>query len=298
MTVIVPNASETAACVAAVSAISLLDWSKCQIEPSEQRHLRQASRELGTVCPALETLRCRLLDPCVGFAIWDAGAIREARDEGWHRHLLVVLGASMGEPFGAFNRHGFWKSIGVNSTIDPWRVEGTGFIPLHQDFVNAVAPPDVVLFRCIRADPAGGGASLISNIASAITKLSADERNVLRTELLREGAYFDLHGLGGERNPFPVLEYLDGEACLRFTAKIIKSMPPSPLRSAMCRLDDVLMDQSTRHRLVPGQTLFLNQHFVCHGREPLAIPVFVEAGSRLLEQGFVRFDQSRWSRSQ
>jgi hypothetical protein len=298
VTVIAPNASEASACLKAVSDISQLDWSKCEIEEAEQASLRRASQGLDAACPALGALRRRLLDPDIGFAVWDARAIIEARDEDWHRHLLVILGAAMGEPFGAFKRHGFWKSIGVNTSIDPWRVEGAGFIPLHQDFVNAVAPPDLVLFRCVRGDPAGGGASLISNIMSAIAKLSEDERIALRSDVLREGAYFDLHGLGGERNPFPVLEYRAGETCVRFTAKVLKSMEPSPLRSAMRRLDDVLMGQASRHRLVPGQTLFLNQHFVCHGREPLMAPVHVDADSRLLEQGFVRFEQPRRSKSQ
>ncbi len=47
------------------------------------------------------------------------------------QEIAYILLAPLGEPFGPFQKHGLWKGIGVKPNIDPWRVEGTGYIPFH-----------------------------------------------------------------------------------------------------------------------------------------------------------------------
>ena len=124
--------------------------------------------------------------------------------------------------------------------------------------------------------------------------LKPEQKLALSQELLREGAYYQLRGLGGERNPFPVLEYSARSQNVRFTGKVISSMELSPLREAMEALQMAMMRAVCRHQLLGGQTLFLNQHLVCHGREGLGTPVVSGLDARYLEQAFVRFPQSPW----
>jgi hypothetical protein len=82
---------------------------------------------------------------------------------------------------------------------------------------------------------------------------------------------------------------------VRFTAKVIPSMRASKLRDALTAFEHALMSERRRHDLRPGQTLFLNQHYACHGREPLVEPVIVGPEARFLEQSFVRLSHSPWN---
>jgi hypothetical protein len=293
-----PSASELNAYSEALSGLASIDWKECQISSDELAKMRSATNKLMATAPALAHLRDRVMSPSIGFAVWDMSEAAEAEDEEWHRRLLVLLASTLGEPFGAFKKHGFWKSIGVNVAIEPSKVEGIGLIPLHQDFVNAQLPPDLVLFRALQSDPQGGGASIISNIGRGLARLSSEDRICLRENLMREGAYFDLHGLGGERNPFPILEIRGNIQNIRFTAKGLDQLENSRLKESMVQLNALMMKYASRHHLFAGQTLFINQHIVCHGRDPLGAPVVSGADARYLEQAFVRLSTSPWGTTQ
>lgn len=288
--VIAPLASEVATLSSCLGSSDVFDWQACALKPTVLNRIKAALRTVRSTCPSIDRFVSAIRDPHAGAAVWD---MHEVADNEQHRRLLVVVATALGIPFGAFERWGFWKGIGVNPKIDPSRVEGVGFIPFHQDFINAVRPPDIVMLRCIRTDELG--ASLVANIDAALARLDPHDRTYLSKRVMREGAYYELHGLGGERNPFPILERHEHRLSLRFTAKVIPSLRPSKLRTALSALESALMAVRERHELRAGQTLFINQHFVCHGRDPLAQPVRIGPDARYLEQSFIRLSHSPWN---
>jgi TfdA family taurine catabolism dioxygenase TauD len=292
--VIVPTTEEFVTLSAALSVLDNPDWSNCGISDEKVRQVNAALRSLSSALPSLSLLQRRLHDPLSGFAVWDMAAVADTTDEQLKRRLLVLVAGSLGQPFGAFEKHGFWKSIGVRTDVAGDRVEGIGLIPLHQDFVNAWLPPDVVYYRCVRCDAQGGGASVVACFEKALAQLAPDLRQILYDCAVTEGSYFSLYGLGGERNPFPTLECRDGVQNVRFTAKVISTIETSALQLALLRLNDLLLKNAHRHHLKPGQVLFINQHLACHGREALGQPVISDIRARLLEQSFVRFHSPGW----
>jgi hypothetical protein len=206
-----------------------------------------------------------LQNPAYGFA-----HVRLQSNESWSldkaKSQIVSLLSEIASPITVYKRHGLWKSIGVNPKVEPSKVEGIGIIPLHIDCVNTANPPDFVAFLCTRGDPRGGGYSLISSFSGALSKLTTAELNALRGCWVREGKFFDMDNVGGERNPFPILDCSDRTIeWIRYTAKPHR-IETTEQKFALDALTAALISGSYKVPLMSGEVLILNQRLAAHGR--------------------------------
>lgn len=237
--------------------------------------------------------RCRaLLDSGDGFALVEAGPLldRYGLDDG--QKAVTVLLSWLGRPLRAFDKWPLWKPLGTNLAIEPMRATGSGYNPLHIDVVNATEPPDYSALLCVRPDPRGGGCNLVSQVRSAVDRLSVGERAFLTEAVFHDGAFYDLTGVGREYDPFPVL---DGRPAatgfVRFSAKMLPDMDlHDPHTSAVRALERELVAEQTKLDLGFGDLVVVNQHLCVHGREPLGpgqddLP---EERRRLMWQMFLR----------
>lgn len=209
-----------------------------------------------------------------GCAVVRLGNIAQALDTGaeFMRVVTAIL-AEVAIPFQPFKRWPLWKEIGTNLDANPGLSTGTGYNAFHMDLVNVTQPPDYTTLLCIRPDPLGSGASILSDARSAVSRLTPSSRALLAEAAYSYGSFFELSDVGEEYTPFPVL---DGEPAnlgfVRFTAKMLAK---SGLDEAHAQAADELA-----HQLVAGQVSFtlrrgdfliVNQHRWVHGREPLGI---------------------------
>ena len=218
-----------------------------------------------------------------------------------HEHTeaarTIIVGV-FGMPIHVFDRWGLWKELGVSLDVAPHRASGTGYNPLHLDVVNAAIPPDVVCFYCERNDPFGGGSSIVSNLHRAWRTLDDDTISALSEPVYREGKFYELRSVGGDANPFPVVDQDAGRRCFgsdrpffRFTAKMISDLPEGRSRTAMIQFHRALDDIRWVVELQAGDLLMLNQWAVAHGR--LALRGGQQSihphERRLIAQCFLRF---------
>ncbi|MFG3370552.1 TauD/TfdA family dioxygenase [Streptomyces sp. NPDC048156] len=239
--------------------------------------------------------RCRdLLDDPFGdgFAVLQLGALLDHYGLNDGQKAATVLLSWLGTPLRAFDKWPLWKPLGTNLAIEPMRATGSGYNPLHIDVVNATRPPDYSALLCVRPDPRGEGYSLVSQLRRAVQSLSDEERELLAEPVFRDGAFFELTGVGTEYAPFPVLDQLPADGgFVRFTAKMLPDMDPSdPHTSAVRALERELIAGQRRFLLGFGDLVVVNQHHCVHGREKLGhgqedVP---EQRRRLLWQMFLR----------
>jgi TfdA family taurine catabolism dioxygenase TauD len=206
----------------------------------------------------------------------------------------TILASLLGQPFHMSLRQALWEILGVNLAQEPYRFGGIGYNPLHIDGVNTTFPPDYLILLCRREDPAGGGASLLSNLQRAVEELDEYDRIYLQQPIFEEGQFYDLEGVGEEYRPFPVLhQFPDKMWRVRVTGKMLPAMPPSQSKSVLERLLAILEKNKEIVHLRPGQALVVNQLLNAHGRLPLGegqekIP---SSERRDYRQGFIRPDQ-------
>ncbi|WP_073783229.1 TauD/TfdA family dioxygenase [Streptomyces sp. CB01580] len=136
--------------------------------------------------------------------------------------LATAILAEVAIPFQPFQRWPLWKEIGTNLDANPGQSTGMGYNAFHMDLVNATVPPDCTTLLCVRPDPLGAGASILSNAREAVSRLTPSSRARLADVAYRYGGFFRLSDVGEEYTPFPVL---DGEpedhGFVRFTAKML-----------------------------------------------------------------------------
>lgn len=204
--------------------------------------------------------------------------------------VCTALCASLGRPIRVFKRWDLWRPLGVSLEAPPFRATGTGYIPFHIDIVNSEYPPDYVAFLCERADPLGGGETIVSNLLDAHEKLSRDDRAILADAKFREGEFYDLAGVGSELNPFPVFAREGRRLRVRFTAKMLPDIPDGPAKRALSRYNELLEHAQRVVNLTPGDLLVINQWVAAHGRLPLGLGQFDLTASerRLVFQSFIR----------
>ena len=213
-----------------------------------------------------------------------------------HPHVRVALCTALctlvGHPFRVFDRWELWRPLGVDLGVSPSRATGVGYIPFHIDIVNSERPPDYVAFFCERADPLGGGQTIVSNLLAAYARLSPEDRRVMSEAVFREGRFHDLSSVGRELNPFPVFAQEHGSTRVRFTAKMLPAMPAGAQKTALSRYLQLLEDARTMVPLIEGDLLIINQWVAAHGRLPLgdAQGGILEAERRLILQAFVAAD--------
>ncbi|MFF3214133.1 TauD/TfdA family dioxygenase [Streptomyces sp. NPDC002886] len=227
-----------------------------------------------------------------GYAVLRLGSLAKAlgADDRFLR-LVTAFAAEVAVPFSPFPRWPLWKDIGVKVGKDPGKSSGIGYNALHMDLVNGSLPPDYTTLLCVRPDPLGGGPSILSDPHAAVARLSENSRALLAEPAYHYGTFFDLHGVGAEYKPFPVLDGIDPGGFVRFTAKMLERSPLGRAHADAAReLADELVRGQVSFMLQPGDYLIVNQRRFLHGREALhigqeTVPV---ADRRLLLQVFLR----------
>lgn len=206
--------------------------------------------------------------------------------------LVTAILAEVATPFQPFQRWPLWKEIGTNLNAKPGLSTGTGYNAFHMDLVNATQPPDYTTLLCVRPDPLGAGASILSDARAAVSRLTPSSRALLADVAYSYGSFFDLSDVGEEYKPFPVL---DGEPAelgfVRFTAKMLaESGLDEAHAQAAKELGDQMVAGQVSFTLQRGDVLIVNQHRWVHGREPLGAGQHdvVPEERRLLLQLFLR----------
>ncbi|MEV6326146.1 TauD/TfdA family dioxygenase [Streptomyces sp. NPDC051909] len=216
------------------------------------------------------TLRHALTGEGGGCAVLRLGNIAEAMGIG-DRFLRLATGfaAEVAVPFSPFPRWPLWKDIGVKIDKDPGKSSGIGYNAFHMDLVNATLPPDYTTLLCVRPDPLGGGHSILSDAHAAVARLPEDSRSLLAETAYHYGTFFDLHGVGEEYKPFPVLG--GGDGFVRFTAKMLERSELGRAHAEAAReLAEELVRGQVSFMLKPGDYLIVAQRRFLHGREALA----------------------------
>jgi hypothetical protein len=190
-------------------------------------------------------------------------------DEERRNSVLTAICAMFGSPLRVFDRWPLWKPIGVSFEVAPHRATGTGLNPLHVDVVNSTQPPDLVAFFCERADPKGGGQTIVANLLAAITEITPLTGEILSEIAFQEGAFYDLTGVGEEMNPFPIIDRRASPPRVRFTAKMISDVTDARARAALVEFHDVLNRGADVFLLDTAEMIILNQWAAAHGRLPL-----------------------------
>jgi Taurine catabolism dioxygenase TauD, TfdA family len=236
-------------------------------------------------CDHTDELRASLRDQGVAIASV-VPMIEPTSDEA--QIFLDGVFRQLGEPIQVFAPYPEWRPIGVRPDLEPTRSQGVGESPLHMDFVNAAEPPDIVVLYCARADPGGGGASLLAP-ADAVNALPDKTKKRLRRRAYRDGRVENLHNIGGNINPFAV--YSPGATWhFRYTGQLLHSTRDTDLLDAVRELDRELRARLTKFVLEAGDVLIIDQHRMVHGRGPLgpAQENLGESRRRLLWQRFIR----------
>ncbi|MGW6603108.1 TauD/TfdA family dioxygenase [Streptomyces sp. NPDC055036] len=251
-----------------------------------------------TAAPRFEetaaTLHQALTGEGGGYAVLRLGNLAKALgiDDDRFLRLATAFAAEVAVPFSPFPRWPLWKDIGVKVDKDPGKSSGIGYNAFHMDLVNGTLPPDYTTLLCVRPDPLGGGPSILSDAHAAATRLPENSRALLAESAYHYGTFFDLHGVGEEYKPFPILDSTDPDkGFVRFTAKMLKRSELGEAHAAAAReLAEELVRGQISFMLQPGDYLIVNQRRFLHGREALhsgqdTVPV---ADRRLLLQLFLR----------
>ncbi|MDV9190061.1 TauD/TfdA family dioxygenase [Streptomyces sp. SR27] len=186
--------------------------------------------------------------------------------------LATAILAEVATPFQPFQQWPLWKEIGTDLRAHPGMSTGTGYNAFHMDLVNATRPPDFTTLLCVRPDPLGAGASILSDAREAVSRLTPSSHALLADVAYSYGGFFDLSDVGEEYKPFPVL---DGESeisgFVRFTAKmLVESGLDEAHAHAARELADQMVAGQVAFTLQRGDLLIVNQHRWVHGREALA----------------------------
>jgi hypothetical protein len=204
-----------------------------------------------------------------GYLIFRLGPDFVAVEENILQNVLTSLCSIFGHPVRVFDRWPIWKPLGVSFEVAPHRATGTGYNPLHIDVVNSVSPPDYVAFFCDRPDPAGGGQTILSNLLKALTLCSTDTQQILSEAVYREGSFYGLTGVGGEYNPFPIVDRSTSVPRIRFTAKMLGDVSDPLQRAALNEFYEALVSIQDIIELRAGDMIIYNQWVSAHGRLPL-----------------------------
>ncbi len=186
-----------------------------------------------------------------------------------------------------------WCELAVNLTKERHRFGGSGYNPLHMDFVNTTKPPLYLCLCCFRKDPLGGGMTLLSPTVSVLRELTEKEKNILRKKIYSEGMFFNLINVGEEYKQFPIIDESERLPWFRFSGKML---PPygQPLNKKstvlLRKIDFLLKKHLIKLMLNPGEVLILNQKLMLHGRSALGDDQaqLIPTERRLFYQGFLK----------
>lgn len=219
-----------------------------------------------------QSLLNRLNDQSGGYAVVRLGNFARALGIGdQFLRLATAILAEVAIPFQPFQRWPLWKEIGTNLDAKPGLSTGTGYNAFHMDLVNATQPPDYTTLLCVRPDPRGAGASILSDARAAVSRLTPSSRTLLADVAYSYGSFFELSDVGEEYSPFPVLDSEpEHSGYVRFSAKMLAEPALDEAHAQAAKeLADQLVDGQVSFTLQRGDFLIVNQHRWVHGREPL-----------------------------
>jgi hypothetical protein len=239
-------------------------WSAGSVRAARRVLAGQQSRTLIT---ALTRRVSRRVGSVPG---WAALELPEGlSDEGLQRAAAGVL-AALGRPFFSIDVGGrLWIGNESSPANDAASFGGFGLNRLHIDAPNVDHVPDYTSLLVIRADPAGGGASLIGDLEAALAELSEPDRAALAEPIYFEGRAENLHGVGEPRLPFPVLEETGGRRWIRWAAKMLEDPRNAGNTAALERFAAALAQHTRSVMLSRGHLLIADQQRIAHGRDPL-----------------------------
>ncbi|MGI5201604.1 TauD/TfdA family dioxygenase [Spirillospora sp. CA-108201] len=212
-------------------------------------------------------------------------------DEDLQRAAAGVL-AALGRPFFSIDADGrLWIGRESSPASDAASFGGLGPQRLHIDAPNVEHIPDYTSLLVLRADPAGGGASLLGDLDAALAELGASDRAALAEPIYFEGRADGLHGVGETRLPFPVLEEAGGQRWIRWAAKMLDDDRNAGHTAALERFAAALDRHTTTVMLGRGQLLIADQQRIAHGRATLGDQSGLADGTRRwLAQAKVAYD--------
>ncbi|MFJ7589555.1 TauD/TfdA family dioxygenase [Streptomyces sp. NPDC097617] len=190
--------------------------------------------------------------------------------------LALSLLSTLGTVLALYPDRGCWDELTVRDDVDPGRTHGVGENRLHVDLVDRDRTPRLIALYCVRADPAGGGASALSDLNAAVGDLDEVDLDLLRQPVFSYFTDRGVNGVGEGMARFPVLpERLDGREPIRFTSKMLPHLQcgelvdggaPEQVAAAFGRLVAAAEARRTTVRLQTGQLLIFDQWRYAHGR--------------------------------
>ncbi|GGX51828.1 TauD/TfdA family dioxygenase [Streptomyces noursei] len=193
--------------------------------------------------------------------------------------LALTLLSTLGTVLALYPDRGCWDELTVRDDVDPGRTHGVGENRLHVDLVDRDRTPRLIALYCVRSDPAGGGASALSDLHRAAADLDQTDRELLRRAVFSYFTDHGVHGVGEGLARFAVLpERIDNSAPIRFTSKmhphlergeLVDTGEPKAVAAAFGRLVAAVEARRMTVRLQPGQLLVFDQWRYAHGRMPL-----------------------------
>jgi hypothetical protein len=200
------------------------------------------------------------------------------------RRAAAGMLAAVGRPFFSIDEGGgLWSGAESTPARDAASFGGTGRQGLHIDAPNVERIPDFTSLLVLRADPAGGGQSLIGDLHAALAQLSPADRAELSEPAYFEGRAERLRGTGAPRMPFPVTDFAGaGRPWIRWAAKMLDD-PRNSSRTGVLRRFAAALDEHTL-ALTPGRgaLLILDQQRAAHGRTALGDQARLADGTRRL----------------
>ncbi|MFB9833952.1 TauD/TfdA family dioxygenase [Actinoallomurus acaciae] len=213
-------------------------------------------------------------------------------DEDLQRAAAGVL-AALGRPFFSIDVGGGRLWIGNESSPDGDAASfgGFGLNRLHIDAPNVEYVPDYTSLLVMRADPAGGGASVVGDLGAAFAELSDCDQAALARPIYFEGRAEGLHGVGEPRLPFPVLERVGGRRWIRWAAKMLDDPRNAGHTAALEHFAAALARHTMSVMLRRGRLLIADQQRIAHGRAALGDQTGLADGTRRwLVQAKVAYD--------
>jgi TfdA family taurine catabolism dioxygenase TauD len=188
------------------------------------------------------------------------------------RRVSAGLLAALGRPFNSIDDGGrLWIGRESCAANDAASFGGFGHNGLHVDAPNVERVPDYTSLLVLRADPAGGGASLLAQLHPALAMLDERDHAALREPVFFEGRADRLRGVGAPRLPFPVVQDVPtgGRPWIRWAAKMLTDGRNTRHVAVLERFAEALATTTTAVALARGQLLVVDQQRAAHGRTAL-----------------------------
>ncbi|MER5358559.1 TauD/TfdA family dioxygenase [Streptomyces sp. NPDC002785] len=214
---------------------------------------------------------------------WALLALPAALEDGELQVAAAGVLAVVGCPFFSIRQGDGWLWIGEETSAakDAASFGGTGAQALHIDAPNVECVPEYTSLLVLRADPAGGGASLLGDLRAAMARLDEADREALREPVFFEGQAEDLRGVGARRMPFPVLEDEEGQPVwVRWAGKMLRDPRNAGRTAVLERFAAALAETTVAVTLGRGQLLVVDQRRIAHGRTALGYQQGLADGTR------------------